>query len=179
LLRKGNQVVDRNVYWLSTQQDVVDWPATYGNPQATMTQYANLQGLQSLQQAKISAVASSQPQRDGKQVTKVTVTNTSKQPVVGFFLRADIRRGNANGTERPGDNQVTSGLWSDNDVTLWPGESQTLTVTYNAADLHGATPVVSLQGWNLPKLDVKAGSDAGSCAAQEAAAQANNVMHIG
>ncbi|MEV6611882.1 beta galactosidase jelly roll domain-containing protein [Kutzneria sp. NPDC051319] len=179
LLRKGNQVVDRNVYWLSTQQDVVDWPASYGNPQATMTQYGNLQGLQNLQHAKVSAVAASQRQRDGKQTTKVTVTNTSKQPIVGFFLRADIRRGNADGTEKPGDNQVTSGVWSDNDVTLWPGESQTLTVTYDAADLHGTTPVVSLQGWNLPKFDVKAGSDLVSCAAQEAAAAAHNILHVG
>ncbi|MFC0439959.1 sugar-binding domain-containing protein [Kutzneria buriramensis] len=179
LLRKGDQVVDRNVYWLSTQQDVVDWQSTYGNPQATMSQYGNLQGLQDLVQAKVSAVASSEKQRDGRQVTKVTVTNTSTQPVVGFFLRADIRRGNADGSEQAGDNQVTSGLWSDNDVTLWPGESQTLTVTYNAADLHGATPVVSLQGWNLPKFDVKAGSDAGSCAAQQAAAAKADVLHIG
>ncbi|EWM19232.1 glycoside hydrolase family 2 TIM barrel-domain containing protein [Kutzneria sp. 744] len=179
LLRKGNQVVDRNVYWLSTQQDVVDWPASYGNPQATMTQYGNLKGLQNLQQAKVSAVAASQRQRDGKQATKVTVTNTSKQPIVGFFLRADIRRGNADGSEKPGDNQVTSGVWSDNDVTLWPGESQTLTVTYDAADLRGATPVVSLQGWNLPKFDVKAGSDLVSCAAQEAAVAAHNILHVG
>jgi exo-1,4-beta-D-glucosaminidase len=167
------------VYWLSTQQDVVDWPASFGNPQATMTQYADLRGLQSLQRATVSAVAASERQRDGKQVTKVTITNTSGQPVVGFFLRADIRRGNADGSERPGDNQLTSGLWSDNDVTLWPGESQTLTVTYDAADLRGATPVVSLQGWNLPKLDVKAGSDAGSCAAQQAAATMGGVLHVG
>jgi exo-1,4-beta-D-glucosaminidase len=36
------------------------------------------------------------------------------------------------------------------DITLWPGESQTLTVSYDAADLHGATPVISLSGWNVP-----------------------------
>ena len=37
-------VVDRNTYWESTQPDVVDWAATEGNPQATMTQYADLTG---------------------------------------------------------------------------------------------------------------------------------------
>ena len=67
---------------------------------------------------------------------------------MGFFLRADVRRGTAAGTVRPGDNQVTSALWSDNDITLWPGESQTLTVSYRSADLHGATPVVTVSGWN-------------------------------
>ena len=61
--------------------------------------------------------------------TKVTITNTSTTPTVGFFLRADVRRGTATGGEQSGDNQVTSTLWDDNDITLWPGESQTLTVT--------------------------------------------------
>jgi hypothetical protein len=39
--------------------------------------------------------------------------------------------------------------------------------------------VVSLQGWNLPKFDVKAGADLVACAAQEAAAAARNVLHVG
>ncbi|HEX9339530.1 MAG TPA: hypothetical protein VF892_26740, partial [Pseudonocardiaceae bacterium] len=86
----------------------------------------------------------------------VTITNTSSTPVVGFFLRSDIRRGNADGTEQSGDNEVTSGLWSDNDITLWPGESQTLTVSYRAADLNGATPVISIAGFNVGKIDVPA-----------------------
>ena len=51
---------------------------------------------------------------------------------------------------------MTSGLWSDNDITLFPGESQTLTVTYRAADLKGAPPVVSLSGWNVGKMDLVA-----------------------
>src|SRR5262249_37811115 len=46
----------------------------------------------------------------------------------------------------------------NNDITLWPGESETLTATYNSADLSGATPVVSVSGWNTPKVDVIAGS---------------------
>ncbi|MEV5719106.1 cellulose binding domain-containing protein [Amycolatopsis mediterranei] len=168
LLRQGNAVVDRNVYWQSTQQDVVNWASTLGNPQASMTQYANLQALKSLPQSTVGAVAStrSQPGPDGADtVSTVTITNTSKTPAVGFFLRADVRRGNPDGTEQPGDNQVSSGLWDDNDVTLWPGESQTLNVTYRAADLHGATPVISLSGWNAAKVDVPAAGGAGAAPA--------------
>ena len=40
--RRHGQLVDRNVYWLSTQQDEVNWDETIGNPQATMTQYGDL-----------------------------------------------------------------------------------------------------------------------------------------
>jgi exo-1,4-beta-D-glucosaminidase len=159
LVRKGGTVVDRNVYWISTQKDVVDWPSSYGNPQATLTQYAAYQDLQNLDSAslKVTATTASRPGPDGADTaTTVTVTNTSTKPAVGFFLRADVRRGTAHGHEQPGDNQVAAALWDDNDLTLWPGESQTITTTYRAAELHGAAPVVSVQGANTQRLVVAA-----------------------
>jgi hypothetical protein len=39
--------------------------------------------------------------------------------------------------------------WSDNDVTLWPGESETLHASYRGASLSGAALVVSVSGWNV------------------------------
>jgi exo-1,4-beta-D-glucosaminidase len=158
LVKQDNAIVDRNVYWQPTKQDSVNWSATLGNPQATMTSYADLTGLKSLAPAKVSATAAttSAAGPDGAdRVTKVTITNTSTTPTVGFFLRADVRRGTVGGGEQAGDNQVTSTLWDDNDITLWPGESQTLSVTWRSADLKGATPVVSVSGWNVGKIDVK------------------------
>jgi exo-1,4-beta-D-glucosaminidase len=181
LLRQHGTVVDHNVYWQSTQQDVIDWDATMGNPQATTTQTADLTGLRSLAKAKISAVASTsaQPGPDGAdRVSTVTLTNTSAKPVVGFFLRTDIRRGKSNGTELSGDNEVASGLWDDNDVTLWPGESQTLSVSYRSADLHGATPVISVSGWNAAKVDVVAPNTATARAAEHRAETARGVLHV-
>jgi exo-1,4-beta-D-glucosaminidase len=88
--------------------------------------------------------------------TTVTITNTSPGRTVAFFLWADVRRGTARGTVINGDNELQSSIWTGNDITLWPGESQTLTVTYDAADLHGATPVISVSGWNVPRLDISA-----------------------
>src|SRR5262249_62288164 len=87
--------------------------------------------------------------------TTVTLTNTSPS-TVAFLLRADVRRGTAGGQELPGDNELQSSLWGSNDITLFPGESQTLTVTWNSADLQGATAVVSVSGWNVPKADILA-----------------------
>jgi Ig-like domain-containing protein len=52
--------------------------------------------------------------------------------------------------------ELQSATWQDNDITLFPGESQNLTVTYDAADLTGATPVISVSGWNVPKMDITA-----------------------
>ena len=73
-----------------------------------------------------------------------------------------MRRGDASGKEQSGDNQVTAAMWSDNDITLFPGESQTLTVTYNSADLKGATPLVSVFGSNVAKFDVVIGGTSGN-----------------
>ena len=161
LLTHHGQVVDRNVYWLSTQQDVVDWGSTIGNPQATMTQYANLTQLQSLHGANVRVQAHSHPSWGGHGggdiETDVTITNTSTQPTVAFFLRADVRRGSATGMPAPGDNEIVPIAWSDNDVTLWPGESETLHAVYSRSQLHGAAPVVSLSGWNVGTVDVPAG----------------------
>ncbi|WP_377267688.1 beta-mannosidase [Peterkaempfera sp. SMS 1(5)a] len=160
LLRQNGTLVDRNVYWQPTTPDVPNWNKTIGQPQAAMSQYANLKALQSLPQASVSATATTSNQagpNGADKLVTVTVTNTSGQPTVGFFLRADIRRGTAAGSELAGDNELQSSIWGDNDVTLWPGESETLTASYSSADLQGATPVVSISGWNVPKFDVLAG----------------------
>ncbi len=98
-------------------------------------------------------------------VTSVTITNPSSNPAVAFFLRADVRRGNAGGTAQAGDNQVLPITWSDNDITLWPGESQTLTATYRSSLLHGAGPVVSVYGWNVPDATFAAPQSAAAVAA--------------
>src|SRR5712671_3984818 len=87
--------------------------------------------------------------------TTVTITNTSSS-AVSFLLRADVRRSTASGQELSGDNELQSSIWQGNDVTLFPEQSQTLTVTYNSADLQGATPVISVSGWNVPKADIAA-----------------------
>jgi len=157
LTKQNGTVVDRNVYWIPATGDVVG-SKTAGQPQAAMSSYANLKALQSLpSNASVTATAVSSavagPAGSDRQVT-VTITNNSATKLVGFFLRADLRRGTSAGAELAGDNELTTSIWSDDDVTLWPGESTTLTATYSSADLRGATPVVSVSGWNVPKMDV-------------------------
>jgi exo-1,4-beta-D-glucosaminidase len=159
LLRQNGSLVDRNVYWLPTTGDVLNWNKTIGSPQAAVKSYANLTGLQGLAPAGIAATATTVSQAGpagADRLTTVTITNNSAGPTVAFFLRADVRRGTAGATELAGDNELQTSIWTGNDITLWPGESQVITVTWASADLQGATPVVSVSGWNVPKLDVVA-----------------------
>ena len=58
-------MIDRNVYWLSTQRDIVDWPQTIGNPQAKMAQYANLRQLRDLAAAAVQVTADTHAIRIG------------------------------------------------------------------------------------------------------------------
>ena len=158
VLRQNGSLTDRNVYWLSTQPDVVNWAKSLGQPVGVISSYANLQALQTLPQSAITARAATTTQAgpDGAdRATTVTVTNTSPS-TVAFLLRADVRRGTAGGQELPGDNELQSSIWQGNDITLFPGESQKLTVTWSSADLQGATPVVSVSGWNVPTIDISA-----------------------
>ncbi|HEU5416817.1 MAG TPA: hypothetical protein VFV41_03920 [Streptosporangiaceae bacterium] len=188
VLRQHGSVVDRNVYWLSTQQDVIDWDSTEGNPQANngspLSQYADLTALQQLPSEPVQVSAASQSAADGKVSTSVTITNPSSNKSVAFFLRADVRRGSASGavssgTGAAGDSQVLPITWTDNDVTLWPGQSQTLTATYRGSLLNGATPVVSVEGWNVAGTNSAAPQSHAARAAQAAAQNAAGVQHFG
>ncbi|SDZ35612.1 Glycosyl hydrolases family 2 [Amycolatopsis xylanica] len=154
-LNQGDREISRNVYWLSTKPDKVDYAKTIGDWGGAEFQpggYADLTGLQSLPPAQVEFDA--QTRRDGDDlVTSVTVRNVSARPTVAFMVRADIRRG-ADGRPSAGDNQVLPIQWSQNDLTLWPGETQTVTARYRAAQLRGARPVVTLAGWNVPEAAI-------------------------
>ena len=56
-------------------------------------------------------------------------------------------------------------LWSDNDVTLWPGESFTLSARFATPGV--ATPVVEVSGWNVPTRSVPAAVESRTAAAQK------------
>jgi exo-1,4-beta-D-glucosaminidase len=186
ILRQHGQVVDRNVYWLSTQPDVIDWTTTEGNPQADngapLSQYADMTALQGLPSEPVQVAASTAAGKNGSDVTSVTITNPSSNKAVAFFVRADVRRGTgtpSGGTALPGDNEVLPITWSDNDITLWPGESETLTATYRSSLLHGATPVVSIGGWNVPSGTFAAPQTAAAASAERTAEGASSLQHFG
>ncbi|ALG13502.1 hypothetical protein AOZ06_47505 [Kibdelosporangium phytohabitans] len=134
----SGKVVDRNVYWLSTKADTLDYGGSdwYFTPQSG---YADLKGLNSLPAGTVNASASSTVEGE-KTRTTVTITGTGSK--MAFFLRASVRKGDGGAEVLPQD-------WSDNYVTVWPGETLTLTTTYRTADLGGTSPVVQLTGHNL------------------------------
>ncbi|MGW2744048.1 glycoside hydrolase family 2 protein [Streptomyces sp. NPDC001450] len=138
--------VSRNVYWLSTKADRLDWAKTtwYYTP---TTGYADLKGLASMAQAPVSATASTESS-GGTSTTTVTLRNVGSGRTPSLFT--DVHLVDAQGKA------VLPVRWSDNEVGLWPGESVTLTATYRTADLHGSAPGVRVSGWNTPEQTVPA-----------------------
>ena len=151
LTDSSGKEVSRNVYWLSTKSDTIDW-ANNDWYYAPTTSYADLSGLNGLAAVTVGANASSTASGDTT-TTKVTLTNTSSGKVPAFYVDAHVV-GNAGAPVLPVQ-------WNDNEVSLWPGESTTLTATYRTADLHGAAPSVRVSGWNTGTQTVPAGGSGG------------------
>jgi exo-1,4-beta-D-glucosaminidase len=89
-------------------------------------------------------------------VATVTLTVPESSRSVALFQHVSLKR-------TAGGESILPILWSDNDVTLWPGESATLTAHFAASG--AAAPVVEVSGWNVPARSVAlgaAGATAGS-----------------
>ncbi|MFI9803553.1 glycosyl hydrolase 2 galactose-binding domain-containing protein [Streptomyces sp. NPDC052301] len=142
----AGQEVSRNVYWLSTRPDMLDWSGTtwYYTP---TTSYADLTGLASMAQVPVSATAAT-TSADGTSTTTVTLRNTGSARTPALLTDVHL----VDGRGAP----VLPVRWSDNEVSLWPGESVTLTATYRTADLRGSAPRVRVSGWNTPERTLPA-----------------------
>ncbi|MBP2475801.1 exo-1,4-beta-D-glucosaminidase [Crossiella equi] len=124
LLERDDQEIGRNVYWLSSGQDVLDFPrSTWWHTPVTGS--ADLTGLQDLPQA---TVEHSEQRVPGG--IRVHLRNTSGTVALHVRVTAEGTRGPVR--------------WSDNYVTLWPGESTTL-----SGELDGAPSRVRVSGFNV------------------------------
>jgi exo-1,4-beta-D-glucosaminidase len=143
LASANGKPISRNVYWLSTQSDELDWAHSnwYFTP---VVQHADLTPLQSLPEATSEVRATLRPEGAGD-IATVTLTVPPSSKAVALFQHVSIRRS-------AGGEPVLPILWSDNDVTLWPGESLTLTAQFATAGT--AAPVVEVSGWNSPTQSV-------------------------
>src|ERR1700733_2441842 len=148
--------ISRNVYWLSTQTDELDWPHSnwYLTP---VTRYADLTPLQSLPTVT-SEVRATMRHEGAEDIASVTLTAPPSSKAVALFQHVSIK-GAADGEP------MLPILWSNNDVTLWPGESVTLTAHF--ATSGAATPVVEVTGWNVPTRSVPVAVESRTVASQE------------
>lgn len=140
---KGKRDLSRNVHWLATQANVLDWSSSnwYYTP---VTDYADYTQLQHLEPATVKTTVKRLTGRikPGCSTAEIRLENKSKIPAV--FVRLHATK--IDGTE------IGPVYWSDNYVTLWPKEKLQLLVAFegNLAD-----SVIEVSGRNVQKQTLK------------------------
>ncbi len=133
------RLLANNLYWQSTTDDDSGPPGQDNAFKLSQQTWADFATLNQMPAAEVDT-RSDVHEADGWVTTAVTLSNRSKGPA--FFLRAEVV-GGAEG------NEILPILWDDNYITLFAGESQTLTARYKSADAAGGTPFVRLEGYNV------------------------------
>ncbi|GAB3168715.1 glycosyl hydrolase 2 galactose-binding domain-containing protein [Telluribacter humicola] len=136
----SNKVVADNFYWLASRPDQLDWTKYfwYYTPQK---QYADFTALDKLPRVPVQA---SKKVTKGDDEWEVTVTLKNPTDKVAFFLELEL----AQGVDGPA---VLPVYWSDNYVSLLPGESKALTVRCSGKNIGQNDPYVRVKGYNLQK----------------------------
>ena len=116
------RLLSDNFYWRSRQKEPAD-----------------LSALASMQTVKLSAKAAYKCD-DGKMEMQVTLRNPGKS----IALMAHLQLHRAKSGKR-----VLPVYYSDNYVSLAPGESKTITIEAVEKDLEGEQPLVLVDGWNV------------------------------
>ena len=136
LLDGDNKVLSDNFYWQSQASHITDFTS-----------------LQTLPPVKLDA-SIARHDADGKCLLDVTLHNPTK--TVALMAHVQLRRQNSN-------DRVLPVYYTDNYVSLIPGESTTFIVEAAAADLHGQNPLLVLDGWNTT-ADAASFTSGGPCA---------------
>jgi len=91
--------------------------------------------------AKVRVDASTSiKQQDGRWILNTELQNNSKHPALMIRLKA-VR-------SRSGD-RILPVFYSDNYVTLMPGESRSIRTELENADTRGETPRIMIEGFNI------------------------------
>ena len=137
-------MVSRNVYWLSTTEDIPDHDngTWYYTPTQQMADY---RALNQMPAGRVAVKATREASDAGEEVVRVTLQNPGA--TLAFFLRAEIAAG-------AGADEVLPVRWDDNYVTLVAGEGRELVARYRRADLQGAALVLRVSGWNVASTEV-------------------------
>lgn len=129
----SGKLLSDNFYWIPEKLAQLDWDKS--NYFYTPATYANMQDLEQLPPGVVRAAISETSQPS---VRKIKLTNAGS--AVAFFLHAQA--------VKPGtDRELTPVFWSDNFISLLPGESRELTV--NIPDAKQLPVEIRLEGWNV------------------------------
>jgi exo-1,4-beta-D-glucosaminidase len=127
-----------SLYWLSTRKDIPDWEGSlwYVTP---LKQYADLTGLARMPRVELDASHAFESTGDGYEL-RVTLSNPTDR--IAFFVGLEVVGAESGRIAAPA-------LWSDNYVSLMPGEARSIRAWIPAHALAGERPVFRYTGVNV------------------------------
>ena len=125
--------MSRNFYWLSTEDDQLDWQKTewYYTP---TKRHANLSALARLPQTSVSVSTAF----DTPEAARVTVSNTGR--ALAFQVRLKL-------IDPTSGVEVLPAFWGDNYFELLPGEQREIQVSYPSGGRQ-SRPTATAEAWN-------------------------------
>ena len=112
--------------------------------------------LQALDTMKTVALQASATREKIDENVRITVHLANPGPGIALMAHLQLRRGKASTPSNPLDNvtqRVLPVFYSDNYISLVPGESRTVTIEAAEADLKGESPQIVVDGWNVGVSD--------------------------
>jgi exo-1,4-beta-D-glucosaminidase len=152
LFAADGALVSRNFYWLPSKLDVLDdaganWFYT------PVREYADLSALRSLRETRVvlkaarkrAQIDGSRSRADGTEIVEVDVAN----PTSGLAFFVQLRLADGDGQD------VLPVVWTDNYVSLLPGERSTVRATIPRGRSTARSLVVEARGLNVPLQTVR------------------------
>ncbi len=161
-LESAGEIVSRNLYWLSTHAETLDWgrqeedtSGQYDISTWTPTkEFADYTALNALTKVDLDVDAENRKKNSEEGSTTVTLHNRSSS--LAFAVHLKINKNSNRRVSREGaqDDEILPVLWTDNYFALLPGETRRVTATYRAPDKN-VVPSVEVDGWNVVHKDVE------------------------
>jgi exo-1,4-beta-D-glucosaminidase len=139
LMDDEGKSVENNFYWLSTKPDIPDFEKStwYWTPNK---QHADFKALNSIEKTEVNYDYSISTDKDGANF-EVTIHNPTNK--IAFFLEFML-------VDKETNEPVLPVYWSDNYISLLPGEKRILTVAGNSSQFSNPERMnIVIQGFNL------------------------------
>ena len=138
LFNAKKQEIDNNFYWLSAKKDLLNYKKSNWYETPTI-QYADFKELNRLPKVKPEAIIVKKAAGKNDMIFTVRLKNNS--PYIAFFVHADM-------VNKTNGQTILPVFWSDNDVSLLPGETRVLTVKIHHRDLKNKEPELVVKAYN-------------------------------
>jgi exo-1,4-beta-D-glucosaminidase len=138
LQTSDGKTASNNFYWLSSKQNVYEWPKTTYK-YTPVSSYEDFTALQNLTRVKLDVSEARVTTPEGP-VVRVTVKNPSDH--LAFQVRFGIQKSGQAA-------EILPVFWDDNYIELMPGESREVSARYlPTSDVSGPLEV-TIVGWNV------------------------------